>query len=994
VTKVARLNRALDAGAREAWLLEPALIAVYAAAIKAAYRRAARRLVELDHSNPDDHSPLTSAAGWSKPDPDELGLSLREQMDDAWENGKVEPIRADAMQRVTAAGLQTLGISFDLRNPAVQGVLKQLGQKIVGIKETTRAEIMGVVDAGWEKGWSIPRLARELVKVGDQVSLSRATTIARTELIGAVNGGSHAVAALVAEASGPDEPALLKIWLTAEDEKVRDSHADAGDTYGAGSGIPLDEPFEVGDDALMYPGDQDGSAEEVINCRCAVSYEEAEQPGGGVGDVSPDATAIADEPDAETAAATIGGTMTEHTWNGRALVATGGRAQGNVPVYALADAAMPEGAPAGAQPIGLAGAREWTAVLCLEGVPTGDGRLMAVDSIGWRELPLTLMALVTSDHGGGASPVAIIAGRIDEIDRMPASKALSAGLLPELDGGYPDAAVAIVGKGVFDDSFTGDEVMRLVGDKTLRGISVDLAVDGQEVVELEPAEGQDFGELLFIVTAGKIMGATVCPFPAFAEATITVDDVEGIAAAAVVHVRAELKRTRPITAAVKDYSGHSMVAVHPSPDEASQLAVAGGQPAGDMHCTLAYFPNAESTDFAAVNRIVAKVAGAHPTLSGKVGGAGYFAPDDAEAKPKAAEPPADEAKTAAAEPAPVADPETDADDEGEAQAGPLHPHVALADVPGLSKMRAALCNAFDDAGVEYATNHDFTPHLTLGYESAPATPALEHAGKPLTFSHVVVHEGLNRTAHPMDGADSAESGDGITASAAGLAPLKPPSSWFADPELGEPTPLTVTDEGRIYGHLATWGMCHTGHPGQCVEPPTSPTDYAYFNLGAVETVEGELVPCGTITLDTGHADLKLSSTPARMHYDHTGTAAADVRCGEDEHGIWFAGAIRPELDAFSVRKLRAAQVSGDWRPIGGHHELIAALSVNVPGFPVVRPRAAIAASGAMLGLVAAGVDLAPTDRADRTRFLELAERARPGYLAAQREALAARLTPA
>lgn len=993
MTKVARLNRALDAGAREAWALEPELAAVYAAAIKAAYRRAAKRLLALDHSNPDDHVPagLTAAsAKWTKPDADELGLNLREQMDDRWYNGNVDPIRVEAMRRVTAKGLNVIGLSLDLRNPAIEGVLAQLGQKIVGIKETTRQEIMATIDDGWQKGWSIPRMARELVKVGNQVSLSRGAMIARTELIGAVNGGSHAVASIVSQASAAG-PALLKIWLTAEDEAVRDTHAAAGDDYGAGSGIPLDEAFSVGGDELMFPGDQDGSPEEVINCRCAISYEEAEQPGGGVGDVSPDAQEI----DAETAAATIGGTMTTQHWNGRALVAAGELYPG-VTKFELAE--MPTAVPAGAEPLGLPGARQWTAVLCLEGVPTGDGRMMAIDSIGWRELPLTLMAMMVTDEGHDG---AVVAGRIDEIDRMPAKAALSAGLLPDVEGGYPADAIAVVGKGVFDDSFTGDEVMRLVGDKTLRGVSVDLAIDAQEVVELPPAEGAEFGDLLFIVIEGKIMGATVCPFPAFAEATIQVDDVEGIAAAAVVHVRAELKRTRPITAAVKDYSGHSMVAVHPTPDEASQLAVAGGQPAGDMHCTLAYFPDAGKTDFAAVNRIVAKVAGEHPVLAGKVGGAGYFAPDDATPAAKPDEAPADDAKkaetAAAPPPAPVADPETDADSEAEpadGQAGPLHPHVALADVPGLSKMRAALCNAFDDAGVTYATNHDFTPHLTLGYESAPATPALEHAGKPLTFSHVVVHEGLNRTAHPMDGAESTGPKDGVTASAAGLAPLKPPSSWFDDPELAEPTPLTVTDDGHVYGHLATWGMCHTGHPGQCVEPPTSASDYAYFNLGAVETSDGELVPCGTLTLDTGHADLKLSSTPARMHYDHTGTAAADVRCGEDEHGIWFAGAIRPELDAFSVRKLRAAQVSGDWRPIAGHHELIAALSVNVPGFPVVRPRAALAASGAMLGLVAAGVDLVPTDRADRTRFLELAERARPGYLAAQREALAARLTPA
>ena len=34
-------------------------------------------------------------------------------------------------------------------------------------------------------------------------------------------------------------------------------------------GIPLDQPFEVGGEFLMYPADPSGSAAEIANCRCA-----------------------------------------------------------------------------------------------------------------------------------------------------------------------------------------------------------------------------------------------------------------------------------------------------------------------------------------------------------------------------------------------------------------------------------------------------------------------------------------------------------------------------------------------------------------------------------------------------------------------------------------------------------------------------------------------------------------------------------------------------
>lgn len=172
------------------------------------------------------------------------------------------------------------------------------------------------------------------------------------------------------------------------------------------------------------------------------------------------------------------------------------------------------------------------------------------------------------------------------------------------------------------------------------------------------------------------------------------------------------------------------------------------------------------------------------------------------------------------------------------------------------------------------------------------------------------------------------------------------ATWFDNPELERPTPLTVTEEGRIFGHLATWGTCHIGFDGVCVTPPDSTSGYSFFHTGSVLDQ-----PVGHITLGTGHASLSADSRSAAEHYDNTGTCAADIRVGEDAHGIWVAGAARPDTD---LDALRAASLSGDWRRINGSLELVAALAVNVPGFPVPR----IAASAVMdeqLALVAAGM---------------------------------------
>ena len=181
----------------------------------------------------------------------------------------------------------------------------------------------------------------------------------------------------------------------------------------------------------------------------------------------------------------------------------------------------------------------------------------------------------------------------------------------------------------------------------------------------------------------------------------------------------------------------------------------------------------------------------------------------------------------------------------------------------------------------------------------------------------------------------------------------PDAGDFADPGLTGPTPITVTDDGRVYGHIATWGTCHIGLDG-CVTPPSSRSAYAYFLTGEVETTAG-WIPVGQITMGTGHAPTSMSARPAAAHYDNTGFAVADVFCGEDETGIWIAGRLRAGVDAAKVSALRAAgALSGDWRKIGGNLELVAALAVNVPGFPV--PRLSVAASaGEPVALVAAGM---------------------------------------
>jgi hypothetical protein len=205
----------------------------------------------------------------------------------------------------------------------------------------------------------------------------------------------------------------------------------------------------------------------------------------------------------------------------------------------------------------------------------------------------------------------------------------------------------------------------------------------------------------------------------------------------------------------------------------------------------------------------------------------------------------------------------------------------------------------------------------------------------------------NGGGHALDAAE----GPSLTLVAAGGAAL--PSSAFADPKLNGPTPLTITEDGRIFGHLATWGTCHIGMQGVCTTAPQSKTGYAYFTTGAVQTDAGP-VAVGQITMGIGHAPLRASAQAAAAHYDNTRNAVADVAAGEDGSGIWVAGLLRPGVTDEQRHALAAGALSGDWRSIQGNLEMVAALAVNVPGFPI--PRTSLAASGqTQTALVAAGV---------------------------------------
>jgi HK97 family phage portal protein len=151
---------------------------------------------------------------------------------------------------------ELLGVEFNVDNPEAKKFLDDKVIKIVGINETIEEQVRAAIGVGLDANKSNDEIADLIVDVFD-VADTRARTIARTEVSSSNNGGRF----ITFKENGVDKTA----WLTSEDDRVRDSHdAVDGEEAAVGESFPS-PPLSC---EMQFPGDPDGDAEEVINCRC------------------------------------------------------------------------------------------------------------------------------------------------------------------------------------------------------------------------------------------------------------------------------------------------------------------------------------------------------------------------------------------------------------------------------------------------------------------------------------------------------------------------------------------------------------------------------------------------------------------------------------------------------------------------------------------------------------------------------------------------------
>jgi Phage Mu protein F like protein len=168
-----------------------------------------------------------------------------------------DPVRDPVMRDVAAAWDQFVEETINARE-----------NKVVRITDETYRQVQDVMNQGVEDGATHIEIGQQIESYLDETREARGETISRTEVNSAMNKAMLEDARAMA-------PRLNKVWACTFLHSRQD-HMDAD-----GQSVPQDEPFVVGGEEMMEPGDDSASADQIVNCACTMFFvppEEAPTP--------------------------------------------------------------------------------------------------------------------------------------------------------------------------------------------------------------------------------------------------------------------------------------------------------------------------------------------------------------------------------------------------------------------------------------------------------------------------------------------------------------------------------------------------------------------------------------------------------------------------------------------------------------------------------------------------------------------------------------------
>ena len=148
-----------------------------------------------------------------------------------------------------------VGFGFDVMNPeAIKYAKEHAAAQVTKINETTMQSMRGLIVQATEEGWSYSRLAGQIKGRFEGFSSARAKRIAVYELRDAYEAGQRVMIDRLKKHGLKMETR----WLTAGDDRVRDSHRDSGAEGWQDVGFTFASGHE------RCPSD--------VGCRCTMLY--------------------------------------------------------------------------------------------------------------------------------------------------------------------------------------------------------------------------------------------------------------------------------------------------------------------------------------------------------------------------------------------------------------------------------------------------------------------------------------------------------------------------------------------------------------------------------------------------------------------------------------------------------------------------------------------------------------------------------------------------
>lgn len=207
------------------------------------------------------------------PKPDEISLLFDIEL----ETAEIEAMTTRYANRSVQTGGRRaiadigLEVGFDAQTAAAQELVAKAKNFSTRINNTTFASIRGLLERANREDMTVNELSKEIRQLYDgwtgslagEAAIPRSRRIALTETTRLINGA--------AKEAWKQNDITHKRWLTIIDGETREEHI-AADFEKVG----IDESFVQTGEALDVPGDSAGSAWNVINCRCGMVGELAD----------------------------------------------------------------------------------------------------------------------------------------------------------------------------------------------------------------------------------------------------------------------------------------------------------------------------------------------------------------------------------------------------------------------------------------------------------------------------------------------------------------------------------------------------------------------------------------------------------------------------------------------------------------------------------------------------------------------------------------------